>query len=136
MSDSYIWTPTNSAEVTAFATHIRDDLTDRTATLTLRGGGTPTTQDHAVNGGDLDWGFEIPEATSHHRAGRWVCPSGKWRQPESWGFAIPQATVTLVAAGPVDHAVDGGSLSWGFYLPRARVAHSGTARIHPGSGLG
>ena len=127
MSDSYIWTPTNGAEVTAFATHIRDDLTDRTATLTLRGGGTPTTQDHAVNGGDLDWGFELPEATvTIVRAAGFdhEVDGGNLR----WGFAIPQATVTLVvAAGPVDHAVDGGSLSWGFYLPRARVAHSGIA---------
>ena len=84
------------------------------------------TTDHAVNGGDLDWGFEIPEATVTI-----VRAAGFDHEVDggnlSWGFAIPQATVTHVAAGPVDHAVDGGSLSWGFYLPRARVAHSGIA---------
>ena len=67
MSDSYIWTPTNGAEVTAFATHIRDVLTDRTATLTLRGGGTPTTQDHAVNGGRSSTGdssYQRPRSPS------------------------------------------------------------------------
>ena len=62
MSDSYIWTPTNGAEVTAFATHIRDDLTDRTATLTLRGEGTPTPTDHTVNAGNVSWSLRRARA--------------------------------------------------------------------------
>ena len=84
------------------------------------------TTDHAVNGGNLSWGFELPEATVTI-----VRAAGFDHEVDggnlSWGFAIPQATVTHVAAGPVAHAVDGGSLSWGFHLPRARVAHAGIA---------
>ena len=84
------------------------------------------TADHAVNGGDLDWGFELPEATITIVRGAAFDHEVDGGNLE-WGFAIPQATVTLVAAGPVDHAVDGGNLSWGFHLRRATVRHVAAA---------
>ena len=34
MTETYAWTPTNSAEVVAFVTHVRG-LSDQSATLTL-----------------------------------------------------------------------------------------------------
>ena len=40
MSETYAWTPTNSAEVIAFVNHVRS-LSDQTATLTLTGDTTP-----------------------------------------------------------------------------------------------
>ena len=127
MTEPYLWTPTNGVDVIAFANHVIS-LTDHDATLTLTSGGPPATQDHAVNGGNLSWGFEIPEATVTIVRAAGTVDHAISGGNLSWGFAIPQATVTLVvAAGPVDHAVDGGSLSWGFHLPRARVAHSGIA---------
>ena len=88
----------------------------------------PVTVDHTVDGGDLTWGFELPEATVTIVRAAGPTDHAINGGDLSWGFAIPQATVTLVrASGPVDHTVDGGSLSWGFYLPRARVTHSGIA---------
>ena len=38
LAETYDWTPTNSAEITAFVTHVRG-LTDGNATLTLTHGG-------------------------------------------------------------------------------------------------
>ena len=152
MSEPYLWIPTNSVGVIAFANHVIG-LTDHDATLTLTGeppppgyavdGGDiawgfaipqatvtivrPPSVDHAINGGDLAWGFDLPEAAVTLVA----APVGVDHTVNggdlSWGFQLSPATVTIVAAGPVDHTVNGGSLSWGFHLPRARVAHSGIA---------
>ena len=87
MTEPYLWTPTNGVDVIAFANHVIS-LTDHDATLTLTSGGPPTTQDHAVNGGDLDWGFELPEAT-----------------------------ITILRAAGFAHEVDGGNLSLGLCHP-------------------
>ena len=63
MDEAYIWFPANSAAVTAFVAHVRG-LTDQNATLTLTD--DPPATDHAVDGGNLEWGFELPAATVTH----------------------------------------------------------------------
>ena len=132
MSDSYIWTPTNGAEVTAFATHIRDDLTDRTATLTLRGEGTPppppTPTDHAVDAGNVSWVFDIPQPTIRHTS-----PGPQDHAVDAgnvaWVFDVPEPTITHTRAIAVDHAVDAGNVSWSFHVPQPRVTHGGQFAI-------
>ena len=60
MTEPYDWTPTNSAEVIAFANHVRG-LTDRNATLTLTN--DPASTDHEVDAGNVSWTFDVPEPT-------------------------------------------------------------------------
>ena len=131
MTEPYLWTPTNGVDVIAFANHVIS-LTDHDATLTLTSGGPPATQDHAVDGGNLSWGFTIPQATVTVMRAAGTTDYAINGGDLDWGFAIPQATITIVrAAAAVDHAVDGGSIAWGFAIPRGRVTHTTLAGTFP-----
>ena len=64
MTEPYNWLPPNSAEVIAFALHVRD-LTDHNATLTL----TLASVDHAVDAGNVAWTFDLPQPSFTHTPG-------------------------------------------------------------------
>ena len=122
--DSYIWTPTNGAEVTA--THIRDDLTDNGHPDL--GEEAPRPTDHAVDAGNVSWSFDLPEPTVAHTS---VLPQDHAVNAGnvSWSFTIPQPTITHTAAVAIDHAVNAGSVSWTFHVPQPRVTHSGLSLL-------
>ena len=81
-----------SAEVIAFVNHVQA-LTDNNASLTLTD--DPPATDHAVDGGNLDWGFEIPEATVTHTA----APTLALSDFDDSGLDVEAAAV-LVASAP------------------------------------
>ena len=67
-----------------------------------------------VDGGDLTWGFEIPEATVTRTPAAATLPTTPLTAADlDWGFEIPEATVTIVRAAGFDHEIDGGNLSPG-----------------------
>ena len=66
VTEPYLWTPTNSAEVIAFANHVRG-LTDHNATLTLTD--DPPGTDHVVDAGDTSFAFAVPQPTVTYTAG-------------------------------------------------------------------
>ena len=83
---------------------------------------TPTTTDHAIDGGDISWTFELPEPDVTH-----VLAAGTTDHEISggninWTFELPQPDVTHRLA-PVDHTIDGGDINWAFSLPRPRGTH-------------
>ena len=92
MSEPYNWIPANSDEVIAFADHVRG-LTDTDATLTLTD--DPPGTDHAVDGGNLSWGFELPEATVTHAVAQTLALSDF----DDSGLDVEAAAV-LVASAP------------------------------------
>ena len=94
MTEPYLWTPSNSAEVIAFANHVRG-LADGDATLTLTD--DPSSTDHTVDGGDLSWGFEIPAATVTHTPAPTATVPARPSQPSLVVDSSTQITATGVA---------------------------------------
>ena len=61
-TEPYEWEPSNVTAIRALADHIAG-LTDQSLTVTFNDNAAT---DHAVDGGNLEWGFELPEATVTH----------------------------------------------------------------------
>ena len=97
ITEPYIWSPANSAEVVAFTALLSDVAGSESGQLIIRDF-VPTLGpvDHAVDAGAV-----------------------------AWAFALPQPTVTHTrAAGTVDHAVNAGTVSFAFHLPQPAVTHT------------
>ena len=94
MTEPYGWTPSNSAEVVAFVSHVRG-LADQNATLTLTD--DPAVTAHAVDAGAVSWAFDLPQPTvthTAHVADDHDVDAGN----VVWAFALPQPTVTHTPA--------------------------------------
>ena len=70
-----------------------NDLTEGHPFILVLSRTTPTTVAHAIDGGDINWLFELFEPDVTHRL------------------------------APVAHAIDGGDINWAFALRRPRVTH-------------
>ena len=103
---------------------------------------------HAVNAGDVNWSFDVPEPTVRHTRSHTVDAGDI-----SWTFDIPQPTVThstsqpgtdtrsmpvtclgpsmfhslpspIPSAYPDAHAVNAGDVAWTFDVPQPTVTHT------------
>ena len=98
MSEPYIWTPTNSAEVIAFEAMLSDVDGTESGQLIIRDFVPAVTTDHAVDAGDAAFAFAVQQPTVTH---------------------TPQATVA--------HAVAAGIAAFAFAVAQLTVTHTPAA---------
>ena len=79
--------------------------------------------DHAVDAGDANFVFAIPQPTVTHTA-RVTTDHAVNAGAAAFSFTIPQPSVTHTPHVPTDHAVNSGDVAFAFALPEPTVTHT------------